>query len=236
MQVVLNHYALAFAPGWAVPLGFVADGGSAVLLFFLMSGLVLTYSFERTPNAIAGGMARRFVRLGLPLAAAVLFAFVLQNTFPGWTAPAAQKAGSAWLASTRVSADWLPAIADLSGMTMLTGYSVTTLFGVLVSRVPDILTSSDNPIWSLHIEFWGSALVLGLVWARAHSNRVYIPRSHDNPVFFWIDDPEVIRDLIAINAPVPGHVVAQEIQHGDAEVLEGAVALVVSGMPVHQPP
>jgi hypothetical protein len=53
---------------------------------------------------------------------------------------------------------------------------------------------------------------------------------------FWIDDAEVIRDLIAINAPVPGHVVAQEVQHRDAEVLEGAVALVVSGMPVHQPP
>jgi peptidoglycan/LPS O-acetylase OafA/YrhL len=174
MQVVFNHYALAYAPGWVGPLGFFADGGAAVLLFFLMSGLVLTYSFERTPNAIAGGMARRFVRLGLPLAAAVLFAFILQNTFPGWTAPAAQKAGSAWLASTRVSADWLPAIADLSGMTMLTGYSVTTLFGILVSRVPSILTSSDNPIWSLHIEFWGSALVLGLVWARAHSNRLYI--------------------------------------------------------------
>jgi hypothetical protein len=26
----------------------------------------------------------------------------------------------------------------------------------------------------LHIEFWGSALVLGLVWARANSNRLYI--------------------------------------------------------------
>jgi|SRR5580700_1882571 hypothetical protein len=59
MQVVLNHYTLAFAPGWVGPLGFFADGVAAVLLFFLMSGLVLTYSFERTPNAIAGGMANR---------------------------------------------------------------------------------------------------------------------------------------------------------------------------------
>src|SRR5271166_2239524 len=63
-----------------------------------------------------------------------------------------------------------------------------------------------------------------------------IPRSHDNPELLWIDDPEVIRDLIAVSAPVPGHVVAQEVQHCDAEVLEGAVALVVRGMSVHQPP
>ena len=63
-----------------------------------------------------------------------------------------------------------------------------------------------------------------------------IPRSHDNPVFFGIDDAEVIRDFIAINTPVPGHVVAQEVQHGDAEVPEGGVALVVGGMAVHQPP
>ena len=31
-----------------------------------------------------------------------------------------------------------------------------------------------------------------------------IPRSHDNPEFLWIDDSEVVRDLIAIGAPVPG--------------------------------
>ena len=66
--------------------------------------------------------------------------------------------------------------------------------------------------------------------------QLYIPRSHDNPELLWIDDPEVIRDLIAVSAPVPGHIVAQEVQHCDAEVLEGAVALVVRGMPVHQPP
>jgi len=63
-----------------------------------------------------------------------------------------------------------------------------------------------------------------------------IPCSHDNPELLRIDDPEVIRDLIAVSAPVPGHIVAQERQHCDAEVLEGAVALVVGGMSVHQPP
>ena len=68
---------------------------------------------------------------------------------------------------------------------------------------------------------------------RVHGLFVSIPRSHDNPEFLWIDDPEIVGDLIAVGTPVPRDVVAQEAEHRDAEVLEGAVALVVGGMPVH---
>src|SRR5580698_7627746 len=91
MQVVFGHYAHAFAPDWVRPLGFFADGDSAVLLFFLMSGLVLTPSFERTPNALVTGLARRIVRLDLPLTASVLFAYALQMTLPGWSAAISMK-------------------------------------------------------------------------------------------------------------------------------------------------
>ena len=45
-----------------------------------------------------------------------------------------------------------------------------------------------------------------------------------------------VRTLKAVSTPVSRHVVAEEAQHCDAEVLEGAVALVVGGMSVHQPP
>src|ERR1019366_5706041 len=31
----------------------------------------------------------------------------------------------------------------------------------------------------------------------------YIPRSRDNPEFLWVDNAEVVRDLIAPGAPVP---------------------------------
>jgi peptidoglycan/LPS O-acetylase OafA/YrhL len=174
MQVVFGHYAHAYVPDWVNPIGFFADGDSAVCLFFLMSGLVLTYSFERTPNALVTGLARRIVRLGLPLTASVLFAYALQMTLPGWSATISLQPGFEWLANNQISLDPVRAIADLSGLTMLTGHSETTLFGILSGWVPAIATSSDVPIWSLHIEFWGSALVLGLVWARATSNRLYI--------------------------------------------------------------
>ena len=75
-----------------------------------------------------------------------------------------------------------------------------------------------------------------LEWATFPRIFLRIPRSHDNPELLWIDDPEVIGDLVAVGAPVPGHVVAQEVQHRDAEVLEGAVTLVGGGVSVHQPP
>ena len=70
----------------------------------------------------------------------------------------------------------------------------------------------------------------------AQQQIVAIPRSRDDPELRWVYDTEVVGDLIAVSAPVPGHVVAQEVQHCAAEVREGAVALVVGGMSVHQPP
>ena len=63
-----------------------------------------------------------------------------------------------------------------------------------------------------------------------------ILRSRDNPERRWVYDTEVVGDLIAVSAPVPWYVVAQEVQHRDAEILEGGVALVVGDIPVHQPP
>src|SRR5580765_4865073 len=63
-----------------------------------------------------------------------------------------------------------------------------------------------------------------------------IPRSLENPVFLWVDDTEVIRDLIAQGVPIFWHLIAQEVQHRGAEVPERFVALVVGDVPVHQSP
>ena len=64
----------------------------------------------------------------------------------------------------------------------------------------------------------------------------YLPRSRENPKILWVDDSEVVRDSVAVGVPIPRHVVAQEGQHCDAEILEAGVALVVGDVPVHQPP
>ena len=62
VQVIIGHHVQAFSPRDLDLIGFPADLHVAVPLFFLMSGLVLTRSFERTPNAPGIGFLRRRVR------------------------------------------------------------------------------------------------------------------------------------------------------------------------------
>jgi hypothetical protein len=81
-----------------------------------------------------------------------------------------------------------------------------------------------------------SPTALGLGFGIFSVASATIPRSRDNSELRWDYDTEIVRDFIAVSGPVPGHVVAQERQHCDAEVSEGAVALVVGGVSVHQPP
>src|ERR1019366_6069094 len=71
---------------------------------------------------------------------------------------------------------------------------------------------------------------------RISMHSLLIPRSRDNPEFRWVYDTEIVRDLIAPLAPVRWHVLAQESQHRDTEILERGVALVVGGVSVHQSP
>jgi peptidoglycan/LPS O-acetylase OafA/YrhL len=173
LQVVLGHYLQAFAPPAVKTVGFIADGGCAVNLFFLMSGMVLTPSFEQSPNAVVTGVARRVIRLGLPLAIAVSLALAAQTHLPDWTRAAAEFAGSTWLADHHVFWNSGSTAVEISGLTMLTGHSATTLFGFLAPFAPDLKESPDPPSWSLHLELWGSVLVLALVWARARSKRLH---------------------------------------------------------------
>src|ERR1700739_2631428 len=67
-------------------------------------------------------------------------------------------------------------------------------------------------------------------------HRPAIPRSRQNPKILGRDDAEVVRDLIAVEAPVPWYLFAQEREDRLAEVFEGLVACVVGDVFVHQPP
>ena len=167
-QVMVGHFLYAFRPAWFARLDPLVNGDFAVFLFLVLSGFVLTPGFERAPRALRAGLIRRAVRLGLPVAAAGVAAFALRAAFPGAWLAAARLNGCAWLAAF---APLTPghALADGSGLTMLTGYAQTTLFAPLVGRLMSVYASADTPIWSLHLEWWGSVLVLGLVWLRARS-------------------------------------------------------------------
>jgi len=102
MQVVLLHFVSGFMPDTAQhawpPLHVLYDGHTAVYVFFLISGTVLTPSFAR-PGAFTSKLARRVVRLGIPVAAAAATATALLALFPDAHRQAAVLTGSAWLAT-----------------------------------------------------------------------------------------------------------------------------------------
>jgi len=177
MQVVLLHFVSGFMPDTAQhawpPLHVPYDGHTAVYVFFLISGTVLTPSFAR-PGAFTSKLARRVVRLGIPVAAAAATATALLALFPDAHRQAAVLTGSAWLATDSSGAPTFAHVAREIGLdSLLLGYREATLFVPLAGHLPPMELSLDAPFWSLHLELYGSLLVLCLVSLRAHSIRAH---------------------------------------------------------------
>jgi peptidoglycan/LPS O-acetylase OafA/YrhL len=177
LQVVLLHFVTGFLP-WAAehawpPLRLLFDGHTAVYVFFLISGAVLTPSFAR-PGRFVVKCVRRVVRLGLPVAAASVVALVLLLLLPDAHVRAAALTGSAWLAMDSSGAMTLGHLLREIGLdSVLLGYREATLFAPWADSLPPMAQSLDAPFWSLHIELYGSLLVLGLVTLRTHAAWLY---------------------------------------------------------------
>ena len=177
MQVVLLHFVSGFMPDAAQhawpPLRVLFDGHTAVYVFFLISGAVLTPSFAR-PGPFVAKLVKRVVRLGIPVAAAAVIATLLLAAWPDAHLRAAALTGSAWLAMDSSGAPTLAHLArEVSLDSLLLGYREATLFAPLAERLPLMEQSLDAPFWSLHLELYGSLLVLVLVWLRARSAWLY---------------------------------------------------------------
>jgi len=114
----------------ATPLKVLTAGGEAVLVFFVMSGIVLTLPvLGRVNFDWVAYYPRRIVRLYLPVIAAVLFAALLVVLLPQFSAP-----GFSW---------WVNAYS-VNGLTVDRVVSATdVLFGDVVI---------NNPLWSLRWE------------------------------------------------------------------------------------
>jgi peptidoglycan/LPS O-acetylase OafA/YrhL len=173
LQVVLLHFVTAFLPDTAEhaapPVRVLFDGHTAVYVFFLISGAVLTPSFAR------GGpwprqTAKRLVRLGVPVAAAATIALILLAALPSAHRDAAQVSGSAWLAMDSSGAPTVSHLLREIGLdSLLLGYREYTLFAPISGHLPLLEHSLDAPFWSLHLEFYGSLLVLLLVRLQSRS-------------------------------------------------------------------
>jgi peptidoglycan/LPS O-acetylase OafA/YrhL len=83
---------------------------------------------------------------------------------------AAAITGSAWLAMDSSGAPTLAHLAREVGLdSLLLGYREATLFAPWAGDLTPMDRSLDAPFWSLHLELYGSLLVLCLVTLRAHS-------------------------------------------------------------------
>lgn len=177
MQVLGEHYSSNFTGSswhWA---HLLTASDAAVFLFFLMSGFVLTPSFQKTPNEFTLNMEKRVIRLGLPAVAALIIALLFHAIAPNAAAESAVLSHSTgMLEQTRqlTHVSWSNYLADTLGATLFGGYKETGLLLPLANDMPSIYTSLNPPTWSLHVELWGSAVVLLLVWASTQSRLVYL--------------------------------------------------------------
>jgi peptidoglycan/LPS O-acetylase OafA/YrhL len=185
VQVLLSHAMLAFfiGPAFASPssgtlLGYLAaspvyfliDGASAVCIFFVLSGYVLTPVFARSRATHGAMIGSRFLRLAIPAIAGCGFSALLFQFVGGSNLTAGAVAQSRWLAQGwRPAPDlWFLKDAVINGV--LLGFkdsSIVQWFGFPAASLASMDDSYVTPLWTLSIEFYGSLLVLLLTRTRS---------------------------------------------------------------------
>ena len=185
MQVLLLHYFAMVLPYaarvddvrhvdaelWvaATPLFFLINGHVAVELFFLISGTVLAASFLRSEAAVPAQIAKRFLRLLLPALAAIAFALLLLWWLPMDRAGLTELVKSDWMSRyMNTPLQWAAIARDSLLDSVLLGYRDVSLFDRIMRReqwLSSIGGAVVPPLWTLHVEFWGSMLVLALATA-----------------------------------------------------------------------
>ena len=186
LQVLLLHSLSAFAPAFVFrrpsadlpglvhfsPLFLAYDGYSAVYVFFVLSGFVLTPLFARCCDRPSAAIASRLARLFAPACAAALIALAIKIEVGDAPARAGRVAGSGWLAHVWSSPSGpMYFLYDALVQGPLTGYAQTSILANL--GLPIAFHSVEDayvaPFWTLSVEAQGSILILGLVLIRRRS-------------------------------------------------------------------
>jgi len=153
--------------GWDVvasglPFTSATLGDLSVCVFFVLSGYVLARSFSRTSLGLPALVAKRYVRLGVPILAVVLLSWALLSTGAMENHAVASLTRSSWLGNQGVkSPDLWSALRDGFYGALLLGHS-----------------RYDSSLWTMPIEFQGSLVLIfafsGCRWlfgAGAHRDR-----------------------------------------------------------------
>ena len=188
VQVILLHFFSAFrpdlvfesvsgSPAWYVhlsPLSFLYDGHSAVYVFFVLSGYVLSRSFERHLEHPLALISARALRLGLPALAAVLIAAAAIAILARPNVEASAITGSEWFGSPHfTSLSMLSIVRDGVGNALFLGYRGLPGVAFLAPWQQPIEQSFVPPLWTLSIEFYGSLAVLLLSWFARRSRPLW---------------------------------------------------------------
>ena len=180
MQVLLLHFATGLLPGLALstpkqgtlagfvhasPLFVLYDGYSAVYLFFILSGYVLTLAFQARETRPLPALAGRLVRLGLPALVAGILSATIFAVFGGLNPEVGRLVDSTWYAHL-----WQPTLGvanlvkDVVVSGLLLGYlPVEPWMGLLPGWRLTLDVSLSAPLWTLSVELYGSVLIWLLV-------------------------------------------------------------------------
>ncbi|HEY1379393.1 MAG TPA: acyltransferase [Gemmataceae bacterium] len=158
--VVVHHAACAFAPAlvhdrYAPWLRIAFQGAFPVRFFFVLSGFVLSLSYFRSGRvgALRSAAVRRFFRLGVPVAAAVAFAYALFALGLYFNVPAGvaqhQPPEHRWLHHWYLFTPTATDAAAEAGWRALFEY--------------DTRHTYNNVLWTMGVEFRGSLFVFALL-------------------------------------------------------------------------
>lgn len=169
LSVVVGHFTFVFSPYLASlyyptpgvkprfsieailaypPFTLLFSADAAVCVFFVMSGYVLTTRFI-TSNSLEGiqtAAAKRYVRLVLPTAASILFAWLLWKWGAILTKEATQIGVAGWVEA------WYRERLSLPGV----------LFNALLGAPLFAQTGLNPPVWTIQVELIGSIILFSM--------------------------------------------------------------------------
>jgi peptidoglycan/LPS O-acetylase OafA/YrhL len=171
VQVVFWHATLAFAPRWSgygvdsspivgSPVFLLINGSSAIVVFFLLSGYVLTSKFFAHPQYgyLVRGALKRWFRLAPMVLFGSLLGYLFMVVVPNHYAEAGKRLSSIILVTYGFPANGPPSLADDWGSAFSEGLFSVYLF---IPGQPRF-----NPVlWTMRFELLGSLLAYALAGA-----------------------------------------------------------------------
>jgi peptidoglycan/LPS O-acetylase OafA/YrhL len=138
------------------PLSFISNGNFCVCIFFVLSGLVLSYKYFTTERieVVVASAQKRFLRLYIPVAFTLVVAFIMVRLHLFFNAPVSAITGSGWWFADK----WVGA-GSFSGL--LHSLYVGTMF-----RSENTL---DTSLWTMTIELAGSFFVFAFLALTHHT-------------------------------------------------------------------